>query len=78
MKDKMYKIEKNVALPKRYITSVKFPFNEMEVGDSFYVLESDFAKTYIRGQAAIQNKANPDKKFTCRMDVLGMRVWRIN
>ena len=73
-----FKVEKDVPLPK-LVRRVKYPFREMEVGDSFF---------YEGGQKSIHTAAskfcrdNPEYKFTTRQveegGVKGVRVWRIN
>lgn len=72
------KIEKNIPIPERHKTTMSsIPFEEMEIGDSVYILDSEMPKIKVRGYASYQNKHNSNKKkFTCRMDAKGMRVWR--
>jgi hypothetical protein len=82
-KDKKMKIqiEKNIPIPtKRY----KYPWNQMQVGDSFFVKSSKKETELIRGrlksgsiQYAARSKDN--KKFIVRIvnDPRGVRCWRI-
>lgn len=64
----MITIEKNVPLP---TASYKYPFDSMELGDSFHVKTNK-----ISASVYVYNKANKDKKFVSRKDGDGYRVWR--
>lgn len=69
----MFEIEKNVEL-KPSTRNRKYPFNTMDVGDSFYVQPGlDFTK--IRQAAFAWGKINK-RKFSTRKDGDGYRVWR--
>jgi hypothetical protein len=66
-----YKIEKNVPIPKGYV-SRKYPFKEMEVGDSFAVEEENYnrvrqaAYSYsFRNGIKLAVKRGLDGKFHC-------------
>jgi len=74
----MYEIEKNIPVPANFIEGegqkrCKYPFAELDVGDSFYVTwrkRTRFAvSTYCRIHAP--------KKFICREEGTGYRVWRV-
>lgn len=67
------KIEKGVPLPKRRGTKrSKYPFADMEVGDSFF-----FSETRERVSAAARAYgARTKKKFASRVDGDGCRIWR--
>lgn len=74
----MYKIEKDVPKPKG--SKTKYPFREMEVGDSVFIPDAPKASngqfvtmTYI---AKSQHKPN-HAKFTQRTEGSGLRVWRV-
>lgn len=66
------KIEKGVPMPKNK-RATKYPFAEMEVGDSFYV-EPDNGS--IHAAASWYGKRN-NKKFATRKEGEGRRIWRI-
>jgi len=76
---KEIKIEKGIPVPPKGAANKKYPFSEMEVGDSFFAPN-------IR-QALVTGSFGPHEakgwKFTCRTikdeaGVLqGVRVWRI-
>lgn len=70
----MIEIEKNIPTPKKRSKWQKYPFSEMEVGDSFLV--------GIEKRNSISTTINHHKKrhggdFTCRSVEGGIRVWRI-
>ena len=64
-----FKIEKNIPAPGR---RAKYPFAEMEVGDSFEAPESAKLRT-----AAYNAGKKSGRKFTCRTHDGALRVWRI-
>lgn len=86
----MFEIEKDVPIPEtRQGRGSKYPFAEMEVGDSFLVEpeedpnlgvvdEEEYAK--VRGRVsnvAYKYGKDHDKKFTVRQTDEGVRVWRV-
>lgn len=79
-----FQIEKDVPVPKRKFRG-KYPFGEMEVGDSFLVPADDEGATYIpkyrrpRVAGAIRTySARHGKRFTYRrLEDNSVRVWRI-
>lgn len=70
-----FQIERGVPMPAVRSSGAKYPFADMEVGDSFTAPEIE--RTRISG--ACQNKARQgDKKFTIRKTGDGfIRVWRV-
>ena len=56
----------------------KYPFDLMEVGNSFHV-DGDprLVEGALRNVAYRWQKANPGVRFTIRSDETGARVWRI-
>jgi hypothetical protein len=71
----MYKIEKNI--PVGYETKPAYPFEKMNVGDSFFV-KGDKKKINSVGVAVSgYKKKTPGVNFTCRASNDGIRVWRI-
>lgn len=83
-----FQVEKDVPIPEgRQGRESKYPFREMEVGDSFLVApevdellgeQEDFAK--VRGRVsnvAYKYGKEHDKKFTVRQVEEGIRVWRV-
>ena len=68
-------IVKNVPLPESRNSGSKYPFNEMEIGDSVFLLggshkckETDAAKKVGRRHG---------KKFVIRNEGDGIRIWRV-
>lgn len=75
----MMQIEKNIPLPEKTSRS-KYPFEEMEIGDSFFVGDETKVKT-IRTLASTRAKRLSEKQQeTVRFHVAvtegGVRVWR--
>ena len=74
------KIEKDIPIPKIRSNS-KYPFDRMEVGDSFlvemesYSLSKHSSISSCAISWAIRN--NKDAKFSCRRVKNGIRLWRI-
>jgi hypothetical protein len=67
------KIDKNIPIPTEKRRS-KYPWIEMEVGDSFLVARE--LKASIRSLVSVKNTAGKEK-FTYRTTQDGIRVWRI-
>ena len=68
------KIEKGIPLPPIGRPPI-YPWQEMEVGDSFLV-SSDSRR--IRNIASVTNRRHPLKRFAVRKQPDGMyRVWRV-
>ena len=73
-------IEKNIPIPATDGRGGrKYPWAEMDIGDSFFVDECSKQKKAIIGTAAISwvKYHKNDKKFTVRDYEGGIRVWRI-
>lgn len=64
------KIEKGIPIRLYY----RYPFGDMEVGDSFFV---ENIKTSYLANAAHHYGRRHNKKFACRKEGTGSRVWRI-
>jgi len=86
----MYEVEKNVQVPdRRYSARIKYPFEKLEVGDSFFVPFSEIVATNpdhaMRSAARSHSKRHPPKKFTVRHILAdsekgtseGYRFWRV-
>ena len=84
----LYKIEKNVPIPRRVSSTISYPFIEMDVDDSFFVpaltKDEDLSKlrvkvysacVYFRKSAAKYN----DLKFMVIQipENNGVRCWRV-
>ncbi|MGL5397943.1 MAG: hypothetical protein ACRDBQ_22135 [Shewanella sp.] len=70
----MFEIEKNVPIPDGYTKKMKYPFKEMEVGDSIFFTESVMksARSYSHSFGLRYGV-----KFTTRLVHGGMRIWRV-
>ena len=73
-----YKIEKHipVAPPWNAQRRSKYPFKDMEVGDSFFVPEDAATRAAIYLAAHKAEKEHAGKKFQATAVEGGMRVWR--
>lgn len=73
-----FKIEKQVPVPKSY-RQHKYPFADMEVGDSFFVPEDDGGNRVRDRVAPAANGYGKPRgwKFTTRTVEGGARCWRI-
>lgn len=85
----MIKIDKNIPIPDGRYTNggiTKYPFRDMEVGDSFFV--PDEGKTGKQWQqklymyaASIRRHGMPELRITAKIvtenNISGVRVWRI-
>ncbi len=74
------KIEKNIPIP---VTEIKYPFDKMDVGDSFFIAETD-KKERLKIQCAVRSYfAMYRKKTKTTMKIIskslenGVRIWRI-
>lgn len=70
-----YEIDNDVPVP---TTRSKYPFDEMEVGDSFFV--SGGSKLTLRKMRSASNWATkkfPDTKYSVRAVENGVRIWRV-
>ncbi len=74
------KIEKNIPIP---VTEIKYPFDKMDIGDSFFIPEDD-KKVRLKIQCAVRSYFNIYRKKTkATMKIIskslenGVRVWRI-
>ena len=67
----MFKIEKGLPAPNTP-ANVRYPFGQMEVGDSFYCSEPKA----VRGSAIAFGKRNA-MRFASRREGGGVRIWRV-
>jgi len=69
----MNEIEKGIAIP----NTCKYPWKEMEVGDSFFVQDEKMRNSI--SATAIYHTKRGVGKFTVRKEECGgIRVWRIS
>ncbi len=77
----LYRIEKDVPIPARGYgrrggTIPRYPWNDMEIGDSFFI-PNPITQDYISG-ARHYAQRGLKRKFITRIVEGGIRVWRIN
>jgi hypothetical protein len=72
----MYEVQKNIPIPSAAKTDKrkKYPFDEMDVGDSFFVANMT-ARALSNSSQWHANKTG--KKFTCATEADGARCWRV-
>lgn len=72
-------IEKGVPVPKNITRKSKYPFREMEVGDSFFIKDNIDVKRAQQKISAVAHmfcKKNPLYKFKTQAFDSGVRIWR--
>ena len=72
----MIKIDKDIPTPCPFAERAKWPFRDMEVGDSFFVPKGTEANSATNAMANANHKQKP-KKWTKRTLNGGIRIWRI-
>ena len=71
----MIKIDKNVQMPLSSSQRASYPFDQMEVGDSFVV--SDRAQMESARVSTYKRYHSTGQKFATRRLPEGLRIWRI-
>ena len=71
----MIEIDKNVPLPPKTSRKRKYPWETMQIGDSFLIPEA--LRIYGYSMASRASKDYAPKKFCSRSVEGGARVWRI-
>lgn len=67
-----FKIEKGIPIP----TSSKYPFQEMQVGDSFVIQESQYGEMQ-KALTRINRRNQTNIKIKTKSVEGGRRVWRV-
>jgi len=70
----MFAIEKGIPIPGGSKLAPKYPFDKLDVNDSFFV---PGARRATVGAAAYHFANKNGRKFTVRLVDDGVRVWRI-
>lgn len=70
------KLENHIPVPGPQAARERYPFPQMQVGDSFLILEADWIKN-LRSAAYMYSRRHPGVKFTVRRYGEGWRLWRI-
>lgn len=71
------KIEKGVPMPAKYGKRMTYPYNDMEVGDSFEFPTTSNYRTGCYNSAATATLRLAPKKFTAKLQNGKARIWRI-
>lgn len=72
--EQVYEITKAVPIPaplKRH----NFPYEQLQVGESFWVTGMSMASV---ANANLRNSKRLGRKFICRKEGDGVRVWRVD
>lgn len=80
MTDHKFKIEKSVPVPMARSKVSDYPFDEMNVGDSFLIPTDEKDKRIIQSRvsgSAVAKAYKTKMKFSTRCVDGGVRVWRV-
>ncbi len=70
-----YSIEKDIPIPEKSGRKIKYPLDDMEIGDSFFIPGVDHQD--ISPVIAARKRARKwQREFTTRREDDGIRVWR--
>lgn len=72
-----YKVIKNIPVPPPKVVPNKYPFNAMEVGDSFYVPDVDVTNINSLRQSCYYHARRYGAKFRVINEGKGFRVFKI-
>lgn len=73
---KPFAIEKNIRIPTGTALD-RFPFSEMEIGDSFFVPTAELSENSVRSYVSRYGKDRTDVAFKTATIEGGVRVWRV-
>ena len=74
----MYTIESNIPMPaSQRGAKEKYPFSKLEAGQSFLVAEEGTKLNNVRTACTYAQKRMEGRKFICRAEGSGVRVWRV-
>lgn len=71
------KIDKNVPIPKATTRQYKYPYEHMEVGDSFFIASKKQFTASIRSYEKKMLQKGVVVKFITRLEGKGQRCWRV-
>jgi len=71
--EQVYEISKDVPIPQP-MRRHNYPYKELQVGESFYV---EGVRMQILCNANLRQSKLLDRKFVCRKEGEGIRVWRV-
>ncbi|HAW77519.1 MAG TPA: hypothetical protein DCW74_17530 [Alteromonas australica] len=67
-------IEKDIPIPRKMSSPI--PFDDMEIGDSVFVPETNMNSSNVRTQASNKNTKANGKRYTVHKEDGGCRVFR--
>lgn len=77
-------VEHGIAMPRKRmkVRDFEYPYDDMQVGDSFAVHESETKISAVTSRISSHNRQNPDTRFTTRTLINDegekyVRVWRV-
>ena len=73
-------IQKGIPAPRKVSRTSKYPFSDMEVGDSFFIKHEDpeFMRKRLSAAACMFCNKNEGFKFKTQVFDSGVRIWRIS
>lgn len=74
----MYSIDTDVPLPtKPHRDNSRYPWNQMEVGHSFFVPSTDAKTQSLRNLAYMRQRRHPGERYSVISEENGTRVFRV-
>lgn len=74
----MIKIDKNIPMPESKVSNTRFPFDTLEIGDSFlYSTQTEPTYRTRCNSLVYSNGIRLKKQFKHLPTSEGMRIWRI-
>ena len=74
----MFDIDDSIPIPPHNQRNIKYPWEGMKVGDSFFVpAEEDIGRNRTRNAAYQANQRYGSNRYTTRKVTGGVRVWRV-
>jgi hypothetical protein len=70
------KIDKDIPIPDYKRGAAKYPFGDMAIGDSFFILADTRGLNSLRSRASTAGRRGK-KMFSVRKAENGARVWRV-
>lgn len=76
MSDEPFKVDKGIPIPSTGRNAALYPWDAMEVGDSFLIPTERRPKSFSTMLSKINDRKQP-KRFAMRTVQGGLRVWRV-
>lgn len=67
-------VDKEIPIPRKQRKHAKWPWHELEVGDSFLMPEKSINAATAHANTASKSTGH---KYTCRTVEGGVRIWRV-